>query len=374
MDSTTAPSSNPDILDRLALLPVELQYQVLFELLTESSPCVMSLFVPDWGVCTHAADPVNSIYDLQRIDVYTRGTGFVRGKFETRVRHYDDAGGHVVFPLARQTTPNSSGAPIAELGRRFPDAMRRALRDLERHGLHCFEQLWPRGPDDEIGKCMAGGALVYRERRGGMAGSLDAGPTTVRAAVPLPRHLMFNSFPRDPWRDVRLRRNALTSFRFEMRLLVERGPELLAVLWSAMKQLESVYLDLRAYGRGKVSEDSVRLGATAMECLRLRSLVIAGLRSGDRYERPAGWQLCDWETDEAEVGGGVNWVKVFCGAVREGGRLVFVDRRMLDISWEGWRMRAEKEGLLSPEAEVAVVIGESENAAAYMRHVEKVLS
>ncbi|KAK2022481.1 hypothetical protein LX32DRAFT_645491 [Colletotrichum zoysiae] len=157
-----------------------------------------------------------------------------------------------------------------------------------------------------------------------------------------------------------------------MELLVERGPDLLAVRWGAMTQLETLYLDLRAYGRGKVGRDSVRRGARAMACLRLGSLVIAGLRSGDRYARPAGWHLCDWETDEAEAGGGVNWVKVFCGAVKEGGRLVFVDRRMSDINWEGWRMRAEKEGLLSPEAEEAAVIGESENAA-YMRHVEKVL-
>ncbi|EFQ28920.1 hypothetical protein CGRA01v4_10389 [Colletotrichum graminicola] len=373
MDSNTALPSDLNILDRLALLPIELQCEVLFHFLTESSPCAMSLFVPDWDVCTHAADPVNDIYDLQRIDVYTRGAGVVRGKFEARVKHDDDAGGHVVFPLAKQTMPNGYGGLMGELGRMFPDAMGRALRDLERHGLHCFQQLWPRGPDDEIGKCMAGGGLVFREQRGGTTGDLDAGPTTVGAAMPPLRHLMFNGFPRDPWRDLRLRRNALTRSQLEMRLLVERGPDLLAVTWGAMTQLETLYLDLRAYGRGQVGEDSVRLGARAMACLRLGSLVIAGLRSGERYARPAGWQLYDWETDEAEAGGGVNWVKVFCGAVREGGRLVFVDRRMLDISWEGWRMRAEKEGLLSPEAEETVVTGESENAA-YMRHVVKVLT
>ncbi|KAK1987097.1 hypothetical protein LZ30DRAFT_580735 [Colletotrichum cereale] len=370
MVSNIALPSDLNIFDRLALLPVELQCQVLFEFLTESSPCALSLFVPDWGVCAHAADPVNDIYDLQRIDVYTRGAGVVRGKFETRVRHDDDdAGGHVVFPSAKQTTPNGSDVLMGELGRRFPDAMGRALRDLERYGLSCFEQLWPRGPDDEIGKCMAGGALVFRERRGGTAGGLDAGPTPARAAAPPfpPRHMMFNGAPRDPWRELRLRRNALTGFRLEMRLLVERGPEFLAVRWCDMTQLETLYLDLRAYGRGRAGEDSIRLGAAGMACLRLGCLVIAGLRSGDRYARPAGWQLCDWETDEVEAGGGANWVKVFCGAVREGGRLIFVDRRMLDISWEGWRMRAEKEGLLAPEAEEAVV-GESENAA-YVRHV-----
>ncbi|KAK2058600.1 hypothetical protein LY76DRAFT_593124 [Colletotrichum caudatum] len=373
MDSNAAVPSDPNILDRLALLPIELQCQVLFDVLTESSPCAMSVFVPDWGVCTHAADPVNDIYDLQRIDAYTRGAGVVRGKFEARVRHDDDGGGHVVFPLAKQTAaPNGSDALMVELGRRFPEALGRALGDIERHGLHCFEQLWPRGPHDEIGECMAGGALVFRERRGGTAGGLDAGATTASAAVHPLRHLMFNGFPRDLWRDLRLRRNAVTRFHLEMELLVERGPDLIAVRWGALTQLETLYLDLRAYGRGKVGKESVRRGARAMACLRLGSLVIAGLRSGERYARPAGWHLCDWETDEAEAGGGVNWVKVFCGAVKEGGRLVFVDRRILDINWEGWRMRAEKEGLLSPEAEETVVTGESEHAV-YTRHVEKVL-
>ncbi|GKT89620.1 urea transport protein [Colletotrichum tofieldiae] len=371
MSSSAALPSDVNILDRLASLPVELQHQVLFEFLTVSSPCALSLFVPDWGVCTHAADPVNAIYDLQRIDVYTRGAGVVKSRFETQVGH--DVNNHVFFPMVKRTTPNDSSALMGELVRRFPAAMERALRDVERRGLRCFEQLWPAGPDDEIGKCMAGGALVFREQseaaRGRCADGLDTGPTAAKPAEP--RHLMFSGFPRDPWRELRLRRNALTRFRLEMKLFVERGPELLAVEWSAMTQLETLYLDLRAYGRGQANEDSIRLGAAEMACLRLESLVIAGLRSGDQYVRYPGWQRCDWETDEKEVDGGVNWVKVFCGAVREGGSLVFVDRRMLDISWEGWRMRAEKEGLL-PEVEKVTVV-ESGNAA-YLRHVDKVLS
>ncbi|KZL63576.1 urea transport protein [Colletotrichum incanum] len=371
MSSYAALPLDLDILDRLASLPVELQHQVLFEFLTVSSPCALSLFVPDWGVCTHAADPVNAIYDLQRIDVYTRGASVVRGRFETRVGH--DHTSHEFFPMVKQMTPNDSRAlMMGELARRFSAARERALRDVERHGLRCFEQLWPAGPDDEIGKCMAGGALVFREHsettRGICADGLDTGSTAAKQAKP--RHLMFSGFPRDPWRELRLRRNALTRFRLEMKLFIERGTELLAVEWSAMTQLETLYLDLRAYGRGQANEDSIRLGAAEMACLQLESLVIAGLRSSDRYARPPGWQLCDWETDEKEVDGFVNWVKVFCGAIREGGRMVFVDRRMLDISWEGWRMRAEKERLL-PEVEKAAVVESGD--AAYLRHVDKVL-
>ncbi|GKT40192.1 uncharacterized protein ColSpa_00373 [Colletotrichum spaethianum] len=364
MGSSAVLPSDLGILDRLASLPVELQHQVLFGFLTVSSPCALSLFVPDWGVCKHTASTINAIYDLQRVDVYIRGAGAVRGKFETGMRH--DDGRHVIFPLMKQMTPDDSSELMEELVRRFPAAMEGALRDIKQHVLQRFEQLWPRGPDDELGKCMAGGSLVFREcgetTRGGSADGLDTGPNPAKAA--LPRHLMLNGLLRDSWRELRLRRNALTSFRLEMKLFVKRGPELLAVEWSAMTQLESLYLDLRAYRRGRATEDSIRLGAAEMACLRLESLVIAGLKSGDRY-------LCDWETDEKETDGGVNWVKVFCGAVREGGKLMFIDQRMLDINWEGWRMRAQKERLL-PNVEEAVV-GESGNAT-YLRHVDNVLS
>ncbi|KAJ0159515.1 hypothetical protein CTA2_9547 [Colletotrichum tanaceti] len=375
MSCQTSLPLGSSILDRLAFLPAELQGQILSEVLTVSSPCALSLFIPDWGVCSHAANPVNAIYDLQRIDVYIRGAAGARGRFETRVRH--DNHDHMLLPLMEQA---NSGALVRELTRRFPAAMEWALQDLEQRRLRSFEQLWPRGPDDEIGRCMAGGALVFRECGGTACGTryddgLDTGGPTPAGGAVLPRHMMLNGVPRDPWQQLRLRRNALTNYRLKMRIFVERGPELLAVDWAAMTQLETLFIDLRAYGRDRGSEDGIRLGAAGMGCLRLRCLVVAGLRSGARYVRPTGWRACDWEADETEVDGGMNWVKVFRGAVREGGRLVFVDRRMLDISWEAWAMRAEKEGLLArakPEGDGEVVGGLRD--AAYLRHVDRVLS
>ncbi|KAL0764278.1 hypothetical protein CaCOL14_013331 [Colletotrichum acutatum] len=147
---------HPTILDRLTLLPLELQKHILYDYLTvSSSPCILSLFVPDWAVCARASDPVNEIYDLQRIDVYTKGGGSVRGKYESGVRHGD--GDHASFPLMRQADGSRErqqqhGALLLEeeLGKRFPAAMDWALRDLGRNGLRVFEQVWPRGHDDGI--------------------------------------------------------------------------------------------------------------------------------------------------------------------------------------------------------------------------------
>lgn len=356
-------SADAPILDRLTHLPVELQRKVLSELLSAETPCAFALFVPDWGVCCHATNPVNLVYDLQRTDVYTRGTGGDGGRYDSGVVH----GGrdHVVFPMRAGAGSHDACALMDRLSTRFPVALDWVLRDIERDRLRVFEQVFPRAPDDGIGKCMSHGALVY--------GSGPGGQTGPEARVP-PRHLMFNGIAKDPWFQLRLRRNPETKIGFGMRLFVETAAaaaDILEVDWGVMPQLETVFLDLRSYGRGKTGEDSIRKGASKMSCLRLRCLVIAGLRSGKWYVRPPGWELCEWEADDREADGGVNWVKVFCGAVREGGRLIFVDQRIADVDWRGWRGKAEREGLL-PVVEEEPQLGES-GEAAYLRHVERVM-
>lgn len=402
MDHQQVPRQNPPtILDRLTLLPLELQKHIIYDYLTVStSPCILSLFVPDWAVCARASDPVNEIYDLQRIDVYTKGSGggsrggSARGKYESGVRHGD--GDHASFPLMRQIDgPHKQQQQQQycalllleeELGRRFPAAMDWALRDLGRNGLRVFEQVWPRGHDDGVGRCMASGALVFREA--GCGHGRDAGHSHPRRRVAaaasdmslsLPRHLMFNSFPSDPCLQLRLRRNAVTDFRCEMAFVIERGlpdEEFVAVDWAAMTQLETLFLDLRTYVSGGVDGgfllDAIRRAAVRMGCLRLQCLVIAGLRTGERYGRS---RVCEWETDEQqqqEEEEDVNWVKVFAPALGEGGRLVFVDRRVVDVDWDAWRVRAEGEGLLVREGEE----GEDGGCGTgtYLRHVVRVMS
>ncbi|KAF4777908.1 hypothetical protein HER10_EVM0009818 [Colletotrichum scovillei] len=384
--------SSLTILDRLATLPLELQKHILYDYLTvSSSPCILSLFVPDWSVCARASDPVNEIYDLQRIDVYTKGAsvsggGSVRGKYESGVRHGD--GDHASFPLMRQVDGSHEqqhGALLLkkELGRRFPAAMDWALRDLGRNGLRVFEQVWPRGHDDGVARCMASGALVFREA--GCGHGLDSdhshpgGAATSDMLLSLPRHLMFNSVPSDPWLQLRLRRNAVTDFRCEMAFVVKGGlfgEEFVAVDWAAMTQLETLFLDLRTYASGSGGgflHDAIRRAAVKMGCLRLRCLAIAGLRTGERYGRS---RVCEWEANgqqEDQVDGEVNWVKVFAPALGEGGRLVFIDRRVVDVDWDAWRIRAEGEGLLACQREWEEGEDGGCGTGAYLKHLDRVM-
>lgn len=347
--------ADPSLLDRLTNLPVELQHQVLYQLLASSGACAFALFVPDWGVCAHGADPVNQIYDLQRTDVYIKSEdGTAQGTFVSGAAHDEDD--HVfMFPSSAADRDAHAACGLTEqLAARFPAALDWALRDVGRGRVHVFQQALPRAPDDVVGRYMSTGGLVY-DRATQQDGSQ-------RCEEP-PRHLVFNGAPKDPWLRLRQRRDRATRAAFELRLVV--GAEMLEMDWAAMTQLESVFLDLRAYGRGAMEEEGIRRGAARMGCLRLCRLVVAGLRSGTGALREAA-PPCDWERDDREPGGGVNWVKVFSGAVREGGRLVFVDRRMFDVDWEAWRARAENEGLLPRAGE--------RGGGKYLRHVEKVLN
>ncbi|OLN97013.1 hypothetical protein CCHL11_02252 [Colletotrichum chlorophyti] len=341
------------------LLPVELQQKVLFELLSTRSACAFSLFVPEWAICEHTADPVNEVYGIQRIDVYTKPMDGSRGRFESGSKH-----DHIFFPAR---TDLVSEAVLVKLRARFPGALECAEKDLERARLRCFQQQWPRDPDGDVGKCMAAGALVFTERN--RWNSNSGSGTAFETRVP-PRWLMFNGFPNAPWTQFGTRRHAMTASVLEMRVLVDRGAAMLQIKWEALTSLEMLFLDLRLYGQGRAAEDAIRAAATGMRCLRLECLVIAGLRSGQGYVRPRGWEMCDWEEDDKETDGEMNWVKVFHGAVRKGGRLIFLDRRMANVDWKAWRTRAEREGLL-PDVDES--LARKQGDTTYLGHVGRVL-
>ncbi|KAK3896375.1 hypothetical protein C8A05DRAFT_20631, partial [Staphylotrichum tortipilum] len=113
----------------------------------------------------------------------------------------------------------------------------------------------------------------------------------------------------------------------------------LMLQWDAMGRLNMLFLDLRGYSLPRNSypfdEDVARLAKSLEENLTL--LVIAGLRSWWRYPSPDPIEIEEveegvWDPQlEMWVSGipgvGVNWWRMFSGAVRPGGRLVFVDRQ-----------------------------------------------
>ncbi|AEO53932.1 hypothetical protein MYCTH_2106715 [Thermothelomyces thermophilus ATCC 42464] len=136
----------------------------------------------------------------------------------------------------------------------------------------------------------------------------------------------------------------------EERLEYERRAHL-RVRWDAMERLETLCLDLRGFSmpeHGYLDVEDVLQLARSLRGKRLKLLVIAGLRSFRSYhgfdpEKMADVEEGTWNPRlgawvSKKKGVGINWWKMFEGAVRPGGRLVFVDKSNAD-------------GLLPPGAE-----------------------
>ena len=114
----------------------------------------------------------------------------------------------------------------------------------------------------------------------------------------------------------------------------------LRLRWNAMDRLDTLFLDLRGYSLPRnnylFDEDVARI-ARSLEGKGLALLVIAGLRSWWRYPGPDPMEMDKvqegvldpefkvWETGAPEHD--VNWWRMFSGAVRPDGRLVFVDKQ-----------------------------------------------
>ncbi|AEO66090.1 uncharacterized protein THITE_2113919 [Thermothielavioides terrestris NRRL 8126] len=139
----------------------------------------------------------------------------------------------------------------------------------------------------------------------------------------------------------------LNMIYIDERLDYERRANLL-LRWGAMERLESLCLDLRGYSLPNTKylfdEDIVRLASSLSE-KGLSLLVIAGLRSYRYYGNPdpltieeverGSWDARRKAWVDEERGRRINWWKMFKGAVRPGGRLVFVDKDGDDGN--GWR-------------------------------------
>ncbi|KAK3310613.1 uncharacterized protein B0T15DRAFT_43704 [Chaetomium strumarium] len=144
------------------------------------------------------------------------------------------------------------------------------------------------------------------------------------------------------------------------RLEYERRANLL-LRWDALERLESLFLDLRGYSllraRFLYDDDVARLAAS-LAGKGLALLVVAGLRSWYAYRGPDVLEIEEIEAGtwdgrrevfvDAGRGGCVNWWKMFKGAVRPGGRLVFVDKDARD---------GDELALLRPDSRQWVVPG-----------------
>ncbi|KAI1421604.1 hypothetical protein F5Y12DRAFT_766624 [Xylaria sp. FL1777] len=125
--------------------------------------------------------------------------------------------------------------------------------------------------------------------------------------------------------------NRFSMEAFDRALDLDRSAHLW-LSWSQMPNLETVLLDLRIYSHDLNTErrclskfDIIGRAQEMSRKLQLSTLVLAGLQSYSFYE------VYNGETAQVieqldKINGEPNWIKIFRPALREGGRIVLVDR------------------------------------------------
>ncbi|KAK4035069.1 hypothetical protein C8A01DRAFT_48680 [Parachaetomium inaequale] len=357
-------------------LPRDITTDILTRSLSCPPACALALLCPDWSLCRRRNPALEAVLRTTRVDTYTLPLDSTKEKgiISTTFDHAE--ADHIGLGLPCMRDPREKYGPRSGMPR---DLRRELVRRWVGGSVVAVSQreepmrvgpLW--GVDLEG---MGEGVALLREERAvgllpyeddlvvlGRTGRVAVCGVDWREKEALPpsleggegeylyermRHLVVNSvlglaeveaeelglLP-GTW-CAQTRRNLLY---LQDRLEYERVAHL-RLRWGALERLETLALDLRGYSlptHGYFYDADVVELARSLQGKGLKLLVIAGLRSwrfypgfepADIAEAEGGkWDptLAAWVSEKR--GRGINWFKMFKGALRPGGRLVFVDK------------------------------------------------
>ncbi|KAI0444049.1 hypothetical protein F4803DRAFT_561106 [Xylaria telfairii] len=311
---------------------------VISQTLLASPVCGINMVVPEWSICGHETPKIERLLGITRIVTYIRGMGFRVGTLSHQFGHGHD---HILTPVA-DFDPNAFAFDVKLSSEH--------TRQFYRSHTHVFTLGTSDIPTAMVKKALGdnrGKLLPLRSQ--GLKDILpfDDEPIHIvkmgasSASVPIYRHLRHIAV-----------HSPLTFMQVTAENLIlggsadhERKTEALNnaidldrsahlwLSWSRMPNLESVFLDLRIYShdlntkRRCLSKFQVIDRARVMGChLQLKTLMLAGLQSYSfytaAYEGVTARVIEEWDSIDGEP----NWIKLFRPAVREGGRIVLVDR------------------------------------------------
>ncbi|KAI0160953.1 hypothetical protein GGR52DRAFT_562311 [Hypoxylon sp. FL1284] len=309
---------------------------------SDSSPrCALDLLVPDWRVCDRENPLLEKASAVTQVVTYTRCVDGGVGTFSTMFGHGDND--HILLPMKslqdRLLVVNAWSS-------------NETVRLFFQGGTQVFELAENHLPKDIAGEyLLENWRDMFPMRSKRLRDVLpfdDEQPEEKRKTLDSPpyifkllRHLVVNS----PLTLIDVDAQNMVGSRTD---ISEAGLEALNkaidldrtshlwLSWSQMPLLESVLLDLRIYShdantdRGCVGKAEIVERAREMgRWLRLKLLVIAGLQSYSLTTRYGSYCAGAGQIEEDdEVDGEPNWVKIFMPAVRPGGKLVLVDRRV----------------------------------------------
>ncbi|KAI1364636.1 hypothetical protein F5Y08DRAFT_353436 [Xylaria arbuscula] len=286
---------------------------LISNLLTAKPICILSLIVPDWKICWGEALDIDS--GIMRVLSYTRQEGISRlSTLSCSFEHQRED--HILTPMT-VFDPN-----IVALSKEFTlEYMKRFYRTH----THLFTlEINTDSPQPLCSEIMR--TILPFDDEPATSIKMTAYPTSAPIYEYL-RHVAVHS----PLNLLSLDTSAFERAGQMNRLDRDRSA-FLRLSWSKMPNLESVALDLRLYShhtntrRRCLSKNEIIARANEMGChLKLKTLVLAGLQSYDffyDYERKSAHEIEQLEA----LNGEPNWIKIFRPAVREGGRIILVDK------------------------------------------------
>ncbi len=325
--------------ESVAYLPPELMSMVISQFLTAEPRCALSLVVPDWRICRGEAPKLDKPQGATRILTYTRSMNFFEvGSLSCSFGHGDRD--HIFTPMA-YFEPNAIALDEA--------FTLEYIRTLCHNHTHMFTLGINNIPDEAVDELLQRDRRSLQPLRSQRLRAIlpfDDEPTDTakmrayQASVPIYQHLRHVAV-HSP---LELLQESVHTFgmvgnmdnrrnmeAFENALDLDRSAHLW-LSWSQMPNLESVFLDLRIYShtlnteRRCLSKFDIIERAQEMGCkLQLNTLVLAGLQSYSFYAVYNNETAEDIERLDT-LDGEPNWIKIFRPAIREGGRIVLVDR------------------------------------------------
>ncbi|KAI0424174.1 hypothetical protein F5Y09DRAFT_347987 [Xylaria sp. FL1042] len=321
-----------------AYLPPELMSMVISQLQEAKPRCALDLIVPDWRICRREASGSEKSRGTTRILTYTKRDFFQVGSLSCSSDHGD--GDHIFAPTAcfdLNALALDEGFTLE-----YVQALYRNHTHVFTLGIdaspggtaekmlgHDWKDFWP------LRSQRLKAILPFDDEPTGAA-KLKSYPSSMpiykharHLAVHSPLELMeLNTHTLELVGDTDRRCSAET---FSDALDLDRSAHLW-FSWSKMSNLESVSLDLRIYShdlntkRRCLSKDEIIKRAEEMgRSLQLKTLILAGLQSYSFYRVYNGETAQEIEQLDT-LDGEPNWIKIFRPAIREGGRIVLVDR------------------------------------------------
>lgn len=338
----------------LPQLPRELITKILALALETEPICAFKLFVPEWHLCPARHGELDSILRTTRFDTYTvRGPD--QGDISTTFSHkgedciylpvmWDPNGWELPFDehMHRELVKEWSGRAMMVFGQKAgnlgslmePDITKKiresillrhpsAVATLPFRDLGADHRQWivPPVPGRTLEEEEEAGTAIYLYDRVRHV-MLNTDPTLWSLTAAEFRH------PDDELSGV----SEETLDAVQVRLEEEQFAHLFA-RWHSMPRLESLFLDVRQYTKHSfedVEEKTMRDAAEGLAGMELDLLVVAGLRSYASYPGPE--EMVEEDLKAGDSGGlymgGGSRIRLFGRAVKVGGRLILVDKRM----------------------------------------------